>query len=213
MGSADCERLRDGWLAQPFNALTSLAFAVEGATMLRHARQSPHAQRIGLAAATVTTGVGSFAFHGPQPRGAHQLHDGSMTWLLLQVLQLHYARPEEPRTRSTYLMTCAAGVGALCATKAGRTNAAVGGAAAAIAAKELGALCRGRRKVHARGGHYARALAALSAGVAALALGRTGSPLCDPDRFVQVHGLWHVAAAIALDGYVRAVDRPPISSS
>jgi peptidoglycan/LPS O-acetylase OafA/YrhL len=33
-------------------------------------------------------------------------------------------------------------------------------------------------------------------GLVAYALGRTGSPLCDPESFAQLHGLWHLCTAI-----------------
>ena len=40
------------------------------------------------------------------------------------------------------------------------------------------------------------------AGIGAVAglayvFGRTGSPLCDPDSWLQLHGVWHIATAIA----------------
>jgi hypothetical protein len=209
MGSGDCERMREGWLAQPFNAVTSLAFVVVGATTMKRARKRPwEAGRIALAAAAAATGVGSFLFHGPQPRGAHRLHDGSMTWLVVQVLLFRDSRLLERRT--AYSAAATTVVGAL-AIRARRENAVVGAAAAAIAVKELRAL-RGRREIGELSGPYGRALAALIASAAALALGRTGSPLCNPDRFLQLHGLWHVGAAIALDGYVTAMDAPATAS-
>jgi hypothetical protein len=59
---------------------------------MRRALRGPGPPRgIGLAAAAAATGVGSFLFHGPQPNGARRLHDGSMTWLLGQVLVIDTA--------------------------------------------------------------------------------------------------------------------------
>jgi hypothetical protein len=54
-------------------------------------------------------------------------------------------------------------------------------------------------------------LAVASFGVAALffALGRTSSPLCDPDSPVQLHGAWHMLVALSLAAYGRArLDKP-----
>jgi hypothetical protein len=49
-------------------------------------------------------------------------------------------------------------------------------------------------------------LAVASFGVAAVffALGRTSSPLCDPDSPVQLHGAWHMLVALSLAAYGRA---------
>jgi hypothetical protein len=49
-------------------------------------------------------------------------------------------------------------------------------------------------------------LAVTSMGIAAVffALGRTSSPLCDPDSPVQFHGAWHVLVALSLAAYGRA---------
>ncbi|MGH9011666.1 MAG: hypothetical protein ACRDYF_17745, partial [Acidimicrobiia bacterium] len=79
MAESDCEQLRSGWLAQPANALSSAAFAVVGCWMLWRSRGS-RARRGSLlvgSLAMVGTGIGSFAYHGPQPSWAHLVHDGS----------------------------------------------------------------------------------------------------------------------------------------
>lgn len=78
LGASDCERLREGRVAQPVNTATSAAYVVAGAVVA--ARQGgPGAPRAGAARAFGATlamvGVGSIAFHGPQPRGARWLHD------------------------------------------------------------------------------------------------------------------------------------------
>ena len=78
IGCSDCERIRDGWLAQPVNALTSLAFVGAAGVVLART-WGPAAERHGevLAYGTVLAlvGAGSVAFHGPQPRGARLMHD------------------------------------------------------------------------------------------------------------------------------------------
>ncbi len=105
-------------------------------------------------ACVAATGLGSWLYHGPQPRGARTIHDLSMLTVLSQVAFLELTgitrrlRPE-------------------------------------------------RRALHA-------AWAALSLGIAAHALGRTSSPWCDPDSPVQLHGLWHLSAALSLAAYSRA---------
>lgn len=78
IGCSDCERIREGWLAQPVNALTSLAFVGSAAVVLARTWQ-PARDRRGEALAYSTVlalvGAGSVAFHGPQPPGAKAMHD------------------------------------------------------------------------------------------------------------------------------------------
>lgn len=53
------------------------------------------------------------------------------------------------------------------------------------------------------------ALVSIGIGAAAFALGRTSSPLCDPDSALQLHGAWHLLAALSLAAYGRArLERP-----
>jgi hypothetical protein len=56
---------------------------------------------------------------------------------------------------------------------------------------------------------YRAALAAAAAGAACWWLGRTASPVCDPDSLLQGHAAWHLLAAAALAGWAVAVLDPP----
>lgn len=74
LGASDCEHLGEGFLAQPVNALSSLAFVAAGLWILsRGNRRAPTA----FGWVVVATGVGSFLFHGPQPSWARPAHDGT----------------------------------------------------------------------------------------------------------------------------------------
>lgn len=101
MGGSDCEVLGGGWLAQPTNAWSSLAFAVAalvvsvraGRTGARPARGVPlRLHRWGGTAASGLVAVGSFAYHGPQPSWARGAHDGSIVVLVVVVAALLTAR-------------------------------------------------------------------------------------------------------------------------
>jgi hypothetical protein len=72
LGASDCEALRDGWLGQPVNTLSSLAYVVAGAYVLW--RGGPRVPALALAA----VGVGSVLYHGPMTSGAGLAHDGSI---------------------------------------------------------------------------------------------------------------------------------------
>ena len=152
MGCADCERVRDGAIAQPVNTVTSAAFLVAAGALAVRARHAPthRAEALAYSALLGLVGAGSIAFHGPQPRGSQQLHD----WPIVALLSLGVATP---------------------AVRALRGRPALPG------------LDR-RRGVR----FTATALAA----AAAWAGGRTGSPLCRPDSPLQLHGCWHVLAAL-----------------
>jgi hypothetical protein len=79
LGASDCEALRDGWLGQPVNALSSVAYVVAGAYVVW--RGGPRVPALALAA----VGVGSFLYHGPMPPGAELVHNGTIAALAATV--------------------------------------------------------------------------------------------------------------------------------
>ena len=75
-GHSDCERVLVGALAQPILAVTSLAYVAAGLAVLSWAvRAAQGAAGWGRGVALVAVGVGSFAYHGPQPSWAKLAHD------------------------------------------------------------------------------------------------------------------------------------------
>lgn len=75
LGTSDCEALRDGWLGQPINTLSSAAYIVAGVYVLW--RGGPRSPALALAA----VGVGSILYHGPMSPGAELAHDASVAGL------------------------------------------------------------------------------------------------------------------------------------
>jgi hypothetical protein len=69
--------LRGGWLGQPVNALSSLAYVVAGGYVLRRGGRGALVPAIALGA----VGAGSVLYHGPMPTGAELAHDGSIVAL------------------------------------------------------------------------------------------------------------------------------------
>lgn len=152
IGGSDCEAIRDGFLAQPTNAITSGAYVVAGVIVwLRVPREARWGFGGGYAALLALVGVGSVLYHGPQVAGSKLFHDAPIPLLLLLiavVVVLRWRRdqvvlPGLTRTRLVVL--------------------AVIGAVAGLA----------------------------------YLFGRTGSPLCDADSPLQLHGLWHLGTATA----------------
>ena len=149
LGGSDCEQAVAGLLTQPINALSSLAFIPAGVLTVVAGMRATGLLRVqiaGFAGALIAVGLGSFAYHGPQPAWAGRAHDGSIILALV----------------SAILLTATAG---------------------------------GRRKRIWRTGLGRLSAALVAAALAAYAAGRTGSPLCDPDSWIQLHAMWHVLAA------------------
>lgn len=91
LGGSDCEQALAGLLAQPINALSSLAFIPAGVLTVVAARRAtgrPRLQLIAYAVLLIAVGVGSFAYHGPQPAWAGRGHDGSIILALVFAILL-----------------------------------------------------------------------------------------------------------------------------
>jgi hypothetical protein len=184
-GLTDCEAIRDAFLSQPANAITSLSFVIAGVLV---SVRNPRRRLFGLAVALV--GMGSFAAHGPRLPGSEWLHDVTIAWVLVVVLVEGFPR--------RWSMGAVPGVGALFAV------APVAGDAVLVA---LAGLVIGREMLPARRtGAGVAAVAILAVGALIGTLSRTGWPLCNPDTLAQGHAVWHVMAAVALA--VWGVGRP-----
>ncbi|MGE2691398.1 hypothetical protein [Mycolicibacterium pulveris] len=110
LGHTDCERVAGVALAQPVLAVTSLAYVVVGMVVLWWAMRTTAmlAALTGLAA--VTVGLGSFAYHGPQPPWAQTAHD----WPIVALVVICAAGVARSRLRvRRSLWATAAGVFAL----------------------------------------------------------------------------------------------------
>ena len=136
LGGSDCEGLRAGWLAQPANAVSSVAYVVVGLWLLGRWRSRPPGSRRGVllagAAGLGAVGIGSVAYHGPQPDWAHLAHEVSVAALALLfvglVLRLA-ARAGARRAASVIVRAwrpaAACMVPALAAYVAGRTGSSL----------------------------------------------------------------------------------------
>jgi hypothetical protein len=212
LGAGDCERLRDGLVAQPVNTASALAYLLAAAWLARRgARPDEAARREALAfgLAVAAAGVGSVDFHGPGSPAARWLHDAGLTAAVSFVAVHDLAGLAGPRRPVIPIWAAVAGAGgALLALAPGAGGALAGTLGLAVAAGEVAA--RGRRA-----GWSPRQRAAWRGGVAALAvgaafwwLGRTGGPLCDPDSPLQPHAAWHLLTALALAAWGAAALRP-----
>jgi hypothetical protein len=190
-----CERLRDGLLAEPVSAVTSLAFVAAGLAVLaaRGDRSHPTPRRwFGLLVLAV--GVGSVIQHGPRPPGQDLAHDLPLVALLAFVLAdcLADLTGRGPRAWWWLLPTAAAVPVIVLAPVAGDAAQGVLGALA-VAAGLVRARLRAPRRPR-----LLTALLVLGVAAAVGTLTRAGMPLCQPDGLWQGHGAWHLLAAVAL---------------
>ena len=132
LGASDCEQIGSGWLAQPVNAVSSLAFVPAGlwVTSLASERQGWRRwDALGVGAALVANGVGSFAYHGTQPGWAQVAHDAPIVAIVALLAANELGRRAQPvgsepeaRRRRTGRVALATGAAALGAYALGRTG-------------------------------------------------------------------------------------------
>ncbi len=84
LGAADCELVRDTFLAQPVAAGTSLAFVAGSLVVL--ARGDDSAGSRVYAATMAAVGLGSWWYHGPQGGLAEFAHDATIVVLIGQAV-------------------------------------------------------------------------------------------------------------------------------
>lgn len=202
VAGSDCERLRDGLIAQPANTLSSLAYVAVGVWVLARAARGDVPRRgagVALGLALVGVGVGSVAFHGPGSGAGRFVHDFSIVALLLVII----ATDLDVLGRSWLPTAGAAAVAAVILVVAPNSSnavaavAGVGAAGAEVAAFRLGRLRTTRSDRVA----YAVAAGCLAVAITVQLLGRTDAPLCDPEGLGQGHALWHVLTALALGAW------------
>jgi len=222
IGESDCEAIAGGLLAQPVNALSSLAYVVAGLALVGRATRNRAARALtqtifGLA--MVGVGLGSIAFHGPMPPGARLVHDLANAAVFAVVLAAGVGclRRWSEATVIAGFVGIVAVLGAVMAFSPDAGPALLGLVAAAAIGIECFILRTGKRSPHSP--RVIRRLAAvlalfIIAGLVQL-LGRTGAPLCDPDSVYQGHAVWHVltATAFGLYGLVVFPGRVPESAA
>lgn len=187
LADSDCERCRHGLITQPANTVSSLAYVVAGADLLRR----PEPDRP-FAWAVIAVGLGSVAYHGPGGGVGKWAHDASLI-AMLALLGLSDVTVAEGRAMPPGSVA-AVTVGASVAAHPRTTDAAqlVVGASAVVA--EARRYLRRRASVR----EAAVALPLITAGAVAQMLGRTGERWCRPDATFQPHAAWHALSAGAL---------------
>jgi hypothetical protein len=202
----DCEAIGSGWLTQPVNAWSSLAFGVVGIAIVAGARSTAGRERsvrVIFGLLLTATGAGSFLFHGPQPAFGGFVHDLTFLaalWFLIVVNINGAIGTMTDRTAVLVVLAGLAGIAALLVLDSGVTNILTALLAIALVGSDLFLW----RVATPAPGWYGLAIASLLIGIGLFLAGRTGSPLCDPGGLAQAHAGWHVFAAVFLGAYFLA---------
>jgi hypothetical protein len=212
-GVGDCEEIRDAFLHQPVNALSSLAFLLAAAWIVWRATKAAaeRPELFALAAIVAANGVGSFGFHGPFGTSFRWFHDLSALSvpLFVAVHDAGLVRGTSVRRRLEGLAFGVVIVGVLLALW---PHVLVPLGFAGAVAAGLGELSAYRAGYRPRPGHATQVqLAAwgLVWGALALAglaflLGKSTSPWCQPHSLLQAHAAWHVLVALGSVAYAWA---------
>jgi predicted membrane channel-forming protein YqfA (hemolysin III family) len=205
IGESDCERIGTGVLAQPVNAISSLAFALFGLIVLFSIRAQDETERINrliFGVLMISTGIGSVLFHGPQGPSSHFLHDATILLTMTAIVTMNLAGLLEwtERRVMAILATVGVGVSVVLVIWPTSTNVIAGLALVALVIQDV-ALHRSG-SVNTR--WWITAVVAMAVALLFFVAGRTGGPLCDSASLFQGHALWHTLAATALWAYFMA---------
>lgn len=206
LGESDCEEIRAGLIAQPVNAVSSLAYVAGGGWVVARGVQAGRPHAVAFGALLGAVGVGSILYHGPCPPGAQQAHDSSLAVALgLVVLHNTVAVTGRRELVPDVVQVGAAAGAAVSVLPSGRfTNPVVGVLGLAAVATEAVSV-RGHRVP----GPSVTAAVTLGLGALINGLSRTGGPLCRPKSLFQGHAAWHILSAASLAAWARGALLPP----
>lgn len=216
IGASDCEEIGDGVFAQPFNTWTSLAYVIVGGLVTLQAIRSPRGRRFGpiiFGITLILVGLGSVAFHGTMPSWAKTAHDLPIAAAALFVI-LYDLAVIWPRMRIWSIVLFFAVTAALWPLFERFPGASGPVTALFLMGAVVSEIVVFRRDL--KTGPISRTrliLYGVMGGLILVAgasyiLGQTGGWLCSPNAFIQLHGLWHVASALAFGVFAETAFHP-----
>ncbi|HMS89416.1 MAG TPA: hypothetical protein PKE56_13270 [Acidimicrobiales bacterium] len=204
VAASDCERCRPGLVAQPVNAMSSLAFVATGIALVAGAdRAVGSSADAAVGWAAVAAGLGSVAYHGPGTSAGRYVHDATLVGLLATVVVADASRiTGRPAHRGVLAAVPVLALVGAVPRWSMHTQAVVGVAATVSESVRIAGL------PSTTAGRWRHRVAGVVAGAGAMGhvLGRSGGPWCRPDSRLQPHALWHAAMAVTLG--LRALDPP-----
>ncbi len=195
--ASDCERIDVVGVAQAVNTATSLAYLVAGIVLVTMGRRRRRPVAVLLGILLLGEAAGSALYHGDPGTVAQWLHDVAFLGILGLVTGWHVGRLYGREDAGAW-------VGALgITTVAGLAHPTlIGGVTVVAVVLVVGVVVAEavaqRREPRLPPVFDGRFVAILVVAGVAYGFGRSGSPLCDPDSVVQLHGAWHVLSALAL---------------
>ncbi|HEY5876829.1 MAG TPA: hypothetical protein VIT64_16090 [Ilumatobacteraceae bacterium] len=175
------------------NTATSLAYLVAGVVVVTMGRRRPVAVLLGIL--LIAEAAGSALYHGAPGTLAQWLHDVAFLGILGLLAGWHvgraYGREDAGAWVGALGITATVGL-----VRAALTDAVTGVAAVLVTSVVLADAFARRRRLPSV--YDTRFIALLVVAGVVYGFGRAGSPLCDPDSAVQLHGAWHVLSALAV---------------
>jgi hypothetical protein len=208
IGESDCETIGRGLLAQPVNAVSSLAYVVVGVIVLYSVLRSEDEERTVrsvFGSLLIATGIGSLLFHGPQGPASRVIHDSTfiLTVLFIALTNLAGLFGLSRRVQwAVFSLTAALTIVTLGLTPSS-TNLLAGASVVLLIVGDA----LGHRAGAIRMRWWAASVTAMAMAMVLFIVGRTGGPLCDSASLFQGHALWHVLSAGALWAYFESTVR------
>ena len=203
----DCEAFGVGWLGQPANTISSLAFVLLASWLLARAKRTGDGRLVVFAVTSLAIGLGSVAFHGPHPSWGQWAHDVSIVSALVLAVAFDV---DGGGARLLWRWVAATAVaGALLWFWPDTQRWVFGALGVSFGWLELRAV---RRRLRPRPGdpafgQWVFALVVALVGGAAFFLGRAAWA-CDPSSPLQAHAVWHVSLAAAAAAWVKVAVLP-----
>lgn len=173
----DCELIRSGLLAQPVNTLTTLPLVALGIWLASKRRS----RWVGIA--LMATGAGSFVFHGPMPAWSEWAHDVTLAWLIAVIGGINTRWERWSHLPALGGLAAVFAIVPITADPVAVSLAVIVGGSILLRQPSTGEMVP---------------LGILAAVAVLGRLGATGGPLCEPTSIWQLHGLWHLGAAITV---------------
>lgn len=206
---AFCERRLCGWVVEPSNAWSNLAYVLVGIAVLRRARPWDASARWAIGLAAVLLGMGSFAFHATGIRVFEVVDVSGM--YLVSALGLGFAARRLFGWLDRTVVACIA----ITALASSVLMILLGNDGIAIFGVEMLTVMGSETLLRSRNPPGAGRWLVGTMAVLVAALGiwvlDFGGALCDPDNhLVTGHAVWHVLTALGIllyDRYQEAVER------
>lgn len=214
IGESDCEFLSSGFLAQPVNAISGVAYAVFGVVVFASIHRfsvAERSDRLVFGSLLVATGLGTVLFHGPQGAGSQFVHDVTFlsTLLFIAVANVCVLRSWTRRSKWTLFSLASMVLAVLLLVWPGVTNVLAALSVLAIVGSDVLAHRSGTLRMR----WWRGAVLAMALGLVFYVAGRSGGLLCDSSSLLQGHALWHILSAAALWAYFEATTPSRIRES